>query len=134
MSMKMPRTKGAGIVRRHLADIEKELREGVALADIHSALREEYGLELSFNGFKTALRRARKERNEGRLITPPEKTVLPASEPREKKPGQESREAQESPRQPEAKRKKRGIISPDDFRPRQGIEEELEKLARKKYE
>lgn len=92
MSMRMPRKKGAGIVRRHLPEIEKELREGVTLRDIHSAMQENYGLGLSFNGFRNALYRARNECAKGNLPATEQAEVPPAAEKREVLPAKEARE------------------------------------------
>lgn len=128
MALNLPSRKGVGLVRRLLPDIEAAVREGATLNQVHSALQAEYGLTLNFNSFKNALYRARKD-SEGKPESP--ERVAPTERPNlggEKAAPPKKEQAAEEPK------KKRGIISPKDFRPNPDIEEELEKLASKKYE
>ncbi len=129
MALNLPSRKGVGLVRRLLPDIEAAVREGATLKQVHSALQSEYGLTLNFDSFKNALYRARKDSENGKPVA--SEKVVPKAQPRqggEKPTPPKKEQAAEEPK------KKRGIMSPKDFRPNPDIEEELEKLAGKKYE
>ncbi|WP_311950087.1 hypothetical protein [Halomonas piscis] len=127
----LPKRKGIGLVRRLLPDIEAALYEGGALKDIHGVLQSDHGLTITFNSFKVALHRARKEK--GREVM----TAPGAKAGKERRLGTDPvGNEPEAPQQPQttASKKKRGIIGPEDFRPRPGIEEEIERIASKKYD
>src|SRR5690554_6632901 len=126
----LPKRKGVGLVRRLLPDIEAALHEGGTLKDIHAVLQSDHGLTITFNSFKVALHRVRKE--QGRKAMPDAEAE--AGEERvDVNPIGSEPEASQQP-QAEAPKKKRGIISPKDFRASPEIEEELEKLTSKKYD
>ncbi|WP_299312646.1 hypothetical protein [uncultured Halomonas sp.] len=124
----LPKRKGVGLVRRLLPDIEAALYEGGTLKDIHTVLQSDHGLTITFNSFKVALHRVRKE--QGRKAMPDAEA---GKERVDANPIGGEPEASQQP-QAEAPKKKRGIISPKDFRPSPEIEEELEKLTSKKYD
>lgn len=124
----LPKRKGVGLVRRLLPDIEAALHEGGTLKDIHAVLQSDHGLTITFNSFKVALHRVRKE--QGRKAIPDAEA---GKERVNVDPIGGEPEASQQP-QAEAPKKKRGIISPEDFRPSPEIEEELEKLTSKKYD
>lgn len=68
--MKMPegtkdKKKGTGIVRTHLQDIEKFVQEGYSLNQIFDVLVKDEGLQLTFQAFKNALARVRKNAKNG---------------------------------------------------------------------
>lgn len=128
MALNLPSRTGVGLVRRLLPDIEAALREGATLDQVHVALQSEYELALNFDSFKNALYRARKDSKgkDGKPET--HHSALTASRDGEWK------EPPAPDKKPEAPRKKRGIISPKDFRASPDIEEELNKLTSKKYD
>lgn len=133
----LERRNDSATVRTLLPEIEAEIEAGSKRPEIYEALKKNYGLTLSYDGFLSALKRARRYKKEresrgsqsGKLDANEKDSFVSRVgwEPERKEPP-----AQEN--EPEAPKKKRGIISPEDFRPRPGIEEEIEKLARKKYE
>lgn len=129
MALNLPSRKGVGLVRRLLPDIEAAVREGATLKQVHSALQSEYGLTLNFDSFKNALYRARKDSESGKLETSEKGSPVGRTDL-----GAERKEPPEIEKKPEAPKKKRGIISPKDFRPSPDIEEELERLTSKKYD
>lgn len=124
-------------VRTLLPEIEAEVEAGAKRPEIYEALKKNYGLTLSYDGFLSALKRARRYRKEresreaqrGKLGTTEEDSLVGRVGLKSEK---KEPPAQEKKR--EAPKKKRGIISPEDFRPSPEIEEEIERLSRKKYE
>ena len=129
MALNLPSRKGVGLVRRLLPDIEAAVREGATLKQVHSALQSEYGLTLNFDSFKNALYRARKDSENGKPVA--SEKVVAKAQPRQ---GREAAAPPKKEQAAEEPKKKPGIMSPKDFRPNPDIEEELEKLASKKYE
>src|SRR5690554_761283 len=128
----LPKRKGVGLVRRLLPDIEAALHEGGALKDIHAVLQSDHGLTITFNSFKVALHRARKEKGRKAMPVPDAKASNGCvdADPVGSEP-----EASQQPQTTVPKpKKKRGIIGPKDFRPSPELEAEIERIARKKYE
>ena len=128
----LPKRKGAGLVRGLLPDIEAALHEGAALKDIHAVLQADHGLTITFNSFKVALHRVRKEKS-GKLKSGPSEEagkgdVDPVCD--------EAVTSSQAKAQAEAQKPKRkiGILSTKDIRPSPELEAELENLASKKYE
>lgn len=128
MALNLPSRTGVGLVRRLLPDIEAALREGATLAQVHGALQSEYELALNFDSFKNALYRARKDSKGKDRKLESHHNALTVNQ------DGEGKEPPASNKKTEAPRKKRGIISPKEFRASPDIEEELSKLTSKKYD
>lgn len=125
----LPKRKGVGLVRGLLPDIEAALHEGAALKDIHAVLQADHGLTITFNSFKVTLHRVRKEQQGGKA-RPSEEADQERHESVARRPVASPQKQTEAP----TPKKKRGIIAPKDFRPSPEMEEEIERIANKKYD
>jgi|SRR5690625_3417565 len=126
MALNLPSRTGVGLVRRLLPDIEAALKAGATLSQVHAALQSDYKLALNFDSFKNALYRARKDNKDDKPVK--RGKGLTANR------GGEEMPSPSSDTTPEALRKKKGIISPKQFRASSDIEEELERLTSKKFD
>lgn len=109
-------------VRKLLPEIEAELKEGAKRLEIYEALKAKHGLSLTYVGFLSALKRARKmAKNDDApdVVSSDDKSpdiVTPNAK--------ETTEAQED-------KPKRGIIGKNDFKPSADIDDKLTKLTGK---
>ncbi|WP_193061081.1 hypothetical protein [Halomonas sp. 3A7M] len=112
-------------VRILLPEIEAELEAGAKRPEIYAALKSKHGLTLTYDGFLSALKRARKKQQLAkRSVAKADKSdgeVAPINEP------------SEAPVKKEAKQEKakRGIISKKDFKPSDDIDDKLSELTGK---
>ena len=139
----LDRRNDSATVRTLLPEIEAEIEAGAKRPEIYEALKKNHGLTLSYPGFLSALKRARRywRENGGINSRRVEKKGTASRAPAERP---DSQEREENPAPPAAApteeqsakggRKKRGIINPKDFRPSEDFEKEIEAIASKKYE
>lgn len=113
-----------------LPEIEAELKAGAKRPEIFEALKEKHGLTLTYDGFLSALKRARKKaktcKNPAQQAAQ-EKTV----ESVEEVAGNTPELAPQPNNQPAEEEIKRGIISRNDFKPSADIDEKITKLTGK---
>lgn len=96
-------------VRALLPEIESELKAGVTRTEIFDALKDKHGLSLTFAGFLSALKRARRKTRK--------------ADSGKMEPGGNDR--------PEPEERKTGIIGTKDFQPSADIDEKITQLTGK---
>ncbi|WP_427047322.1 hypothetical protein [Halomonas casei] len=105
-----------------LPEIEAELEAGSKRPEIYEALKLKHGLTLTYDGFLSALKRARKKA--GAKKKPTKATDVPDDK-------QTETPLKTEPTEPKQEKPKQGIISKNDFKPSADIDDKLAKLTGK---